>query len=73
MLTNSQFLFMPVKMHTIDTLMSAMDKKIKQARDDLSHGFHDPLTMEEIDIISNILHKYISYENVLKQSNMDVD
>lgn len=53
--------------------MSAMDKKIKQARDNLSHGFHDPLTMEEIDIISNILHKYISYENVLKRSNMDVD
>lgn len=53
--------------------MNVMDKKIKHARDNLSHGFHDPLTMEEIDIISNILHKYISYENVLKRSNMDVD
>lgn len=53
--------------------MNAMDTKIKQARDNLSRGLHDPLTMEEIDIISGILHKYISYENVLKRSNMDVD
>jgi hypothetical protein len=61
------------KMHTRQTLMMAMDAKIKQARSHLSHGFHDPAIMEEIEHLSCILKTYIGFENVLLDSNLDID
>jgi hypothetical protein len=60
-------------MHTRQTLMMSMDAKIKKARAHLSHGFHDPQIMEEIDHLSTILKLYIQFEDILIDSNMDID
>jgi hypothetical protein len=60
-------------MHTRQTLMMAMDAKIKKARAHLSHGFHDPAIMEDIACLSDILKTYTLFENVLFKSNMDID
>lgn len=53
--------------------MNAIDKKIKKARDNLSQGIHDPVIMEEIDLMSEILTDYIIFEDKLRESNMDID
>jgi hypothetical protein len=60
-------------MHNRRTLMMAMDARIKKARSHLSHGFHDPAVMEEIAYLSDILKTYTLFENVLFDSNMDID
>jgi len=53
--------------------MSSMDFKIKKARSHLSHGFHDPKLMEEIDIISQTIKKCMTFEKSLIEANMDID
>jgi hypothetical protein len=60
-------------MHTAKTLMTAMDSKIKKARAHLSQGFHDPAIMEDIENLSHILKMYTHFENVLFNSNLDID
>ena len=60
-------------MHSIDSLMSAMDAKIKKAHENLSHGCIDDVIMEEIEILSEILQKYVKFKKKLKSLNTDID
>jgi hypothetical protein len=60
-------------MHNRQTLMMAMEAKIRKARAHLSHGFHDPVIMIEIQYLSDILKTYIGFENVLFDTNLDID
>jgi len=50
-----------------------MDEKIKKVHEKLSQGECDYITMEEIDILSKIIQKYITFKKKLKSINMDID
>ena len=53
--------------------MSSLQKKINKARENLSQGFHDPVIMEEIDILSDIISKCIFFEYSLLKEAQDID
>jgi len=55
-------------MRASTNLFNAVEKKIQNAKINLSQE-----TLEEIDLLTDILKKCISYERKLIKQNMDID
>jgi len=47
--------------------------KIRQARMALTMGMHDPILMQEIAQLRDIIHVVVEFENKLFIDNMDID
>lgn len=54
-------------------LMDAMQCKIKEARSNLSIGWHNPEVMEQIDQLYKVLKDVEKFERALITDNMDID
>jgi hypothetical protein len=54
-------------------IMDAMQRKIKEARADLSIGWHNPEVMEQIDALYRVLKHVEKFEDKLFLDNMDID
>ena len=63
----------PSNMLTRTALCDIQTKKINRARAALRNGFHNPVLMEEIDQINEILHIVVEFENKIIADNMDID
>lgn len=60
-------------MLTRTTLCEIQAKKIARARTALRNGYHNPVLMEEIAQINEILYIVVDFENKIIADNMDID
>ena len=61
------------KMFTRNELCDMQADKIRQARMALTMGMHDPILMQEIAQLRDIIHVVVEFENKLFIDNMDID
>ncbi len=54
-------------------IMYAMGSKLKQVRSDLTNGYHNPILMEEIGHLNDVIELVISFEHRLLSELDDID
>jgi hypothetical protein len=63
----------PTNMNLKESLTNAAQAKIRQARLDLSIGWHNPELLEEIDHIMSAIKILRNFETKLIMGNLDID